>query len=54
MLSEKSKGQILKKIVEIEYHKNQHQIFYGYDARFKVVVKGRRFGLTRGMMNYVI
>ncbi|MBI5728118.1 MAG: phage terminase large subunit [Ignavibacteriales bacterium] len=39
--------------IEISYHSCQRQIFES-DARFKVIAKGRRFGLTRGMANYVI
>ena len=38
---------------EIKYHKNQRAIFED-TARFKVIAKGRRFGLTKGMANYVI
>ncbi len=39
---------------EITYHKKQKEILFGSDARFKVVAKGRRFGLTKGFANYVI
>lgn len=38
----------------ISYHDNQKEIFYGSNARYKVIAKGRRFGLTRGMANYVM
>ena len=38
----------------IEYHIKQLEIFFDTEARFKIISKGRRFGLTRGMMNYVI
>lgn len=40
--------------VNIEYHKNQQKIFFGSDTRYKVIAKGRRFGLTRGFAHYVI
>ncbi|MBL1123406.1 MAG: hypothetical protein D8M26_10985 [Ignavibacteriae bacterium] len=39
---------------EITYHKNQEKIFFKSNARFKVIAKGRRFGLTRGFANYII
>ena len=39
---------------EITYHKKQKEILFGSDARFKVIAKGRRFGLTKGFANYVI
>ena len=40
--------------LNIEYHKNQEKIFFGSNARFKVIAKGRRFGLTKGIANYII
>src|SRR5690554_4141086 len=40
--------------VNIEYHKNQQKIFFESDTRYKVIAKGRRFGLTRGFAHYVI
>ncbi len=40
--------------LDISYHPKQADIFFGSDARYKVVAKGRRFGLTRGLSNYVI
>lgn len=40
-------------VIEITYHKNQKLIF-DHPARFKIIAKGRRFGLTRGLANYVI
>ena len=43
-----------KKVAVIGYHKKQYYLFHVVEARFKVVVKGRRFGLTRGMMHYAI
>ncbi len=39
---------------EITYHKNQEKILFESGARFKVIAKGRRFGLTRGFANYII
>lgn len=39
--------------LEITYHNKQKEIFED-GARFKVIAKGRRFGLTRGFANYVI
>lgn len=40
--------------LEIGYHSNQERIFFESGARFKVIAKGRRFGLTRGFANYII
>lgn len=40
--------------IEIGYHQKQDEIFFGSEVRFKVIAKGRRFGLTKGMINYVI
>ena len=43
-----------KKIgLDITYHDKQREIFDAPE-RFKVIAKGRRFGLTRGFANYVI
>src|SRR5690606_20356442 len=44
------------KIVDLElnYHRNQEKIFFESDARYKVIAKGRRFGLTKGFANYII
>ena len=39
--------------LDISYHDKQREIFDS-TARFKVIAKGRRFGLTRGFANYVI
>lgn len=39
--------------LEISYHDKQREIFDAPE-RFKVIAKGRRFGLTRGFANYVI
>lgn len=39
--------------LDIGYHSKQKEIFED-GARFKVIAKGRRFGLTRGFANYVI
>jgi predicted phage terminase large subunit-like protein len=39
--------------LNIPYHDKQKEIFNS-EARFKVIAKGRRFGLTRGFANYVI
>lgn len=43
-------------IVEIvlKYHEQQRKIFFESGARYKVVTKGRRFGLTHGMANYLM
>ncbi|MHB8853146.1 MAG: phage terminase large subunit [Ignavibacteriaceae bacterium] len=38
----------------MELHVNQSKIFMGSNKRFKVIAKGRRFGLTKGMANYNI
>ncbi|MBS4035902.1 MAG: phage terminase large subunit [Ignavibacterium sp.] len=40
--------------LELQYHRNQEKIFFESDARYKVIAKGRRFGLTKGFANYVI
>ena len=40
--------------LEIKYHPNQSKIFFESDARYKIIAKGRRFGLTRGFANYVM
>lgn len=40
--------------IKIKYHPNQNKIFYESKARFKIIAKGRRFGLTKGMINYAI
>ena len=40
--------------LNIEYHYNQNRILFESDARFKVIAKGRRFGLTKGFANYII
>jgi len=40
--------------LNIEYHSNQERILFESDARFKVIAKGRRFGLTKGFANYII
>lgn len=39
--------------IEIQYHKKQWEIFND-KSRFKIIAKGRRFGLTRGFANYTI
>ena len=41
-------------VAEIEYHDKQNEIFFESEARFKVIAKGRRFGLTKGMINFAI
>ncbi len=40
--------------LNIEYHSNQNRILFESDARFKIIAKGRRFGLTKGFANYII
>lgn len=40
--------------LHLSYHENQRKIFFESDARFKIIAKGRRFGLTKGFANYVI
>jgi len=37
-----------------QYHSNQNEIFFGHQAKLKVVPKGRRFGLTQGYSTYTI
>lgn len=41
-------------ILPLEFHNKQREIFFYSDARYKVIAKGRRFGLTKGFANYVI
>jgi len=38
----------------IEFHETQKKIFLGKEARFKIIAKGRRFGLTRGLAMFTI
>ena len=40
--------------LELNYHKNQAKIFFEDNSRYKVIAKGRRFGLTRGFATYII
>lgn len=40
--------------LDISYHSKQEKIFFNSNARYKIVAKGRRFGLTRGLANYVM
>lgn len=37
----------------VTYHPEQAKIFFGSNAKTKIVAKGRRFGLTRGYANFV-
>jgi len=39
--------------LELNYHKNQAKIFFENDSRYKIIAKGRRFGLTRGFATYI-
>ncbi|MBE0538778.1 MAG: phage terminase large subunit [Ignavibacterium sp.] len=38
----------------IGLHEIQKEIFFGEAARFKIIAKGRRFGLTRGLAMFVV
>ena len=40
--------------VKVTYHPAQDRIFFRSATRNKVIVKGRRFGLTRGFAQYAI
>lgn len=40
--------------IELSYHEKQQKIFFKSKARYKIIAKGRRFGLTKGFANYVI
>jgi len=40
--------------LNIEFHGKQQEIFFKSNERFKIIAKGRRFGLTKGMANYNI
>lgn len=48
------KNEIKQVGITIEYHDRQIAIFHSDEARYKIIAKGRRFGLTRGMANYTI
>ncbi|HAV42621.1 TPA: phosphatase [bacterium] len=41
-------------LLPIVYHKLQEEVLYGSSARFKVIAKGRRWGLTTAFAHYVI
>ena len=45
---------IAEKTVEIKFHNKQKEIFLQDQDKHKVIVKGRRFGLTKGAANYFI
>ena len=54
MKKSKVKDRMKKQVsLDISYHDKQREIFDAPE-RFKVIAKGRRFGLTRGFANYVI
>ncbi len=38
----------------MEFHVNQEKIFFGSNCRYRIIAKGRRFGLTRGFANFAI
>jgi len=40
--------------LNIAFHEKQQEIFFKSNERFKIIAKGRRFGLTKGMANYNI
>lgn len=40
--------------LNFEYHEKQVELLFAEKVRFKVVGKGRRFGLTRGMITYAL
>jgi len=40
--------------IRLKYHKNQMKIFFESKSRYKLISKGRRFGLTHGMANFLI
>jgi Terminase large subunit, T4likevirus-type, N-terminal len=40
--------------LSLVYHAAQDEIFFGRNVRIKVIRKGRRFGLTRGLAQYAI
>lgn len=43
-----------KSKIRFVYHEGQRQVFYGSNARKRVIVKGRRWGLTHGYAQYII
>lgn len=40
--------------INIEYHKKQNDIFFKEKKKVKIITKGRRFGLTKGLVNYLV
>ena len=40
--------------LQMQFHDNQKKIFFESNSRYKIIAKGRRFGLTRGFANYAI
>ncbi len=38
----------------IQFHLNQRKIFFDSSSRYKIIAKGRRFGLTRGFANFAM
>ena len=41
-------------IFDVEFHVNQEKIFFGSNCRYRIIAKGRRFGLTRGFANFAM
>ena len=52
MNTENKNNEILN--LPIQFHHNQRKIFFDSSSRYKIIAKGRRFGLTRGFANYAI
>ncbi len=53
-MEEEEKKIIQRVKLHCRFHSNQEKIFYESKARYKIIAKGRRFGLTKGMALYVI
>ncbi len=52
MNTENKNNEILN--LPIQFHHNQRKIFFDSSSRYKIIAKGRRFGLTCGFANYAI
>ena len=54
MNNENNNNEYLDLNLPIQFHNNQRKIFFDSTSRYKIIAKGRRFGLTRGFANYAI
>lgn len=44
----------MRRALQVSYTKPQERIFWESAKRFRIIAKGRRFGLTRGFANYAV